>query len=46
MNGAGRVLRHPNMGMADAFNDNGLLPRSIDIAPWFTDEFNSSTSGR
>ncbi len=33
-------------GMADAFTDNGLLPGKIDVAPFFTDDFNSETTGK
>ena len=33
-------------GMADTFTDNGLLPGSIDVTPYFTDEFNAETTGK
>jgi len=32
--------------MADAFSANGLLPTRIDVADWFTDEFNADTTGK
>lgn len=31
--------------MADAFTSNGLLPDSVDVADYFTDEFNDVTTG-
>ncbi|MGZ4446880.1 MAG: ABC transporter substrate-binding protein [Nocardioides sp.] len=33
-------------GMADAFTSNDLLPGKIDVAPFFTDEFNADTTGK
>jgi sulfonate transport system substrate-binding protein len=33
-------------GMADAFSANGLLPGKIEVAPFFTDQFNSDTTGK
>jgi len=33
-------------GMADAFSANGLLPGKIDVAPFFSDKFNSDTTGK
>lgn len=32
--------------MADAFVDNGLLPDSFDVAPFFIDDFNEYTTGK
>jgi sulfonate transport system substrate-binding protein len=31
--------------MADTFVDNGLLPDQFDVAPYFIDDFNESTTG-
>jgi sulfonate transport system substrate-binding protein len=31
--------------MADSFSDNKLLPGEIDVAPYFTDEYNEYTTG-
>jgi len=33
-------------GMADTFTKNELLPGSIDVTPYFTDEFNADTTGK
>ena len=33
-------------GMADTFTENGLLPGSIDVTPYFTDQFNADTTGK
>jgi sulfonate transport system substrate-binding protein len=33
-------------GMADTFAENGLLPGKVDVAPFFTDRFNSDTTGK
>ena len=32
--------------MADTFADNGLIPGKIDVAPFFTDKFNTATTGK
>ena len=32
--------------MADAFAENELFPGKFDVAPFFTDEFNSDTTGK
>ena len=32
--------------MADAFAENELLPGKFDVAPFFSDEFNSDTTGK
>ena len=32
--------------MADTFAENDLLPGKFDVAPFFSDEFNSDTTGK
>lgn len=32
--------------MADAFSDNDLIPGKLDVAPYFTDEFDQDTTGK